>query len=103
MFPSREEPFGNVVVEAWAYGVPWLPRPAGPGLARANGEDAILVPVDDPDALAYGIREVLGSKELASIAWLRMVASGSNSEFSEQEVIGKYLDMFERVRPKGQT
>ena len=101
VFPSREEPFGNVVVEAWAYGVPLVAAAStGPAWLARDGEDAILVPVDDVDALASGIREVLGSKDLAEA----LVANGRKrieSEFSEPIVIRQYLDMFARVRRKG--
>jgi glycosyltransferase involved in cell wall biosynthesis len=103
VFPSRDEPFGNVVVEAWGYGVPLVAAAStGPSFLARNGEDAILVPVDDAEALAAGIRQVLASKELAN----RLVESGRkriDQEFSEEVVIRQYLDMFERVRPKGRA
>ncbi|MBV9062837.1 MAG: glycosyltransferase [Alphaproteobacteria bacterium] len=101
-FPSRQEPFGNVVVEAWAYGVPLVAAAStGPAWLARNGEDAILVPIDDADALAGGIRTVLASKETAA----RLVENGRKrveGEFCERAVIGQYLEMFERVGPKGQ-
>jgi glycosyltransferase involved in cell wall biosynthesis len=88
------------VVEAWAYGTPLVAAAStGPAWLARNGEDAILVPVNDADALASGIREVLGSKALAD----RLVANGRKrieSEFSESIVIGQYVDMLERVRRK---
>jgi glycosyltransferase involved in cell wall biosynthesis len=100
VFPSREEPFGNVVVEAWAYGAPLVAAAStGPAWLARNGEDAVLVPVDNPEALARGIRDVLASKSLAS----RLVENGRKrveSEFSEDVVIGQYRDMFEQVRRK---
>ncbi len=103
VFPSREEPFGNVVVEAWAYGTPLVAAAStGPAFLTRPGEDAILVPVDDVAALAAGIRDVLGSKELAA----RLTANGRarvESEFSEKAVIGQYMRMFEQVRPKGRS
>ena len=100
VFPSREEPFGNVVVEAWAYGAPLVAAAStGPAWLARNGEEALLVPVDNAQALAQGIRDVLASKDLAN----RLVENGRKrieTEFSENVVIGRYLDMFERVRPK---
>ncbi len=100
VFPSREEPFGNVVVEAWAYGAPLVTAAStGPAWLARNGEDAILVPVDDAEALATGIRTVLSDKVLAA----KLVASGRQriaSEFSEETVIGEYTGVFEQVRPR---
>lgn len=101
VFPSREEPFGNVVVEAWAYGAPLVAAAStGPAWLARSGEDAMLVPVDDDAALADGIRAVLSSPELS----LKLVENGlrrAQSEFSEEAVIGKYIEMFEQVRAKG--
>jgi glycosyltransferase involved in cell wall biosynthesis len=100
VFPSREEPFGNVVVEAWAYGAPLVAAAStGPAWLTRNGEDAVLVPVDNPEALARGIRDILASKDLAG----RLAENGRKrieTEFSEQVVIGQYADMFEQVRRK---
>jgi len=43
VYPSREEPFGNVVVEAWSCGVPLVTAASiGPTWLVKDGEDAIL-------------------------------------------------------------
>ncbi len=101
VFPSREEPFGSVVVEAWAYGVPLVTAASkGPAWLVHPNEDAVLVPVDDEIALAEGIRGVLSSKTFAR----QLVANGRRriaAEFSEDSVIGQYASMFEQVRPRG--
>lgn len=100
VFPSREEPFGNVVVEAWAYGAPLVAAAStGPAWLARNDEDAILVPVDDAEALAAGIRTVLSDKGLAA----KLVAKGRERvalEFSEETVVGEYIRVFEQVRPR---
>ncbi len=60
VYPSREEPFGNVVVEAWSCGVPLIAtRTPGPSWLIRDNEDAILAPVDDVAALAEAIRILL--------------------------------------------
>jgi glycosyltransferase involved in cell wall biosynthesis len=101
VYPSREEPFGNVVVEAWGYGVPLVTTAStGPAWLVRNGEDAVMTPVDDPRALAEGIRAVLQSPEYAA----RLVRNGGariDAEFSEAAIVARYLDMFEAVRRKG--
>jgi glycosyltransferase involved in cell wall biosynthesis len=100
VYPSREEPFGNVVVEAWGYGVPLVTTASrGPAWLVRDGEDAILTPVDDEAALADGIRAVIASPELGE----RLARNGRNrieKEFSERAIIRRYIDLFEAVRPK---
>jgi glycosyltransferase involved in cell wall biosynthesis len=98
VYPSREEPFGNVVVEAWSCGVPIVTTAStGPRWLTRNNEDAIVTPVDNVEAFAAGIRQVLGSKALAE----RLVAAGHRrvaEEFSEDAVVRQYIALFEKVR-----
>ena len=98
VYPSREEPFGNVVVEAWSCGVPIVTTAStGPLWVTRNNEDAIVTPVDDVDAFAAGIRQVIASKVLAA----RLVAGGRRrltEEFSEDAIIAQYINLFEKVR-----
>lgn len=100
VYPSREEPFGNVVVEAWSCGMPLITTAStGPRWLVRNGKDALMTPVDDVEALAAGIRRLLASPELrASLAAAghRRVAE----EFSEPAIIARYIDLFERVTGK---
>jgi glycosyltransferase involved in cell wall biosynthesis len=98
VYPSREEPFGNVVVEAWSCGVPIVTTGStGPAWLARNNEDAIVTPVDDVDAFAAGIRQVIGSKALAA----HLVASGRRrvaEELSEDAIVGRYMTLFEKIR-----
>ncbi|GLW62069.1 glycosyl transferase [Actinomadura rubrobrunea] len=58
--PSRVEPFGNVAVEAMLAGRPVVAS-ATQGLVEivTDGENGVLVPPDDPAALADGIARLL--------------------------------------------
>jgi glycosyltransferase involved in cell wall biosynthesis len=65
VFPSREEPLGNVVIQAWVYGLPVIAsRAVGPANLIRAGEDGLLVPVEDSHALAAGIRRLLDDAAL---------------------------------------
>jgi glycosyltransferase involved in cell wall biosynthesis len=98
VYPSREEPFGNVVVEAWSVGAPIVTTAsAGPKWLARHGEDALVTPVGDPQALAEAIRMVLDSKPLAR----RLVEGGRKrvaEQFSESAIVGRYIDLFDSVR-----
>jgi glycosyltransferase involved in cell wall biosynthesis len=54
VMPSRFEGLPNAMVEALACGLPVVATQA-PGMAEAVGEAALLVPVNDPSALAQAI------------------------------------------------
>jgi len=100
VFPSRWEPNGTVVVEAWAHGVPLVTTAsAGPAWITRNGEDALVVPVDDHEALAKAMSDVIASPQLAR----RLVENGAKrvaAEFSEAAVVRQYIEMFEKVRAR---
>ena len=64
--PSRQEPLGNVVVEGWSAGKPVVAADApGPRELVQSGEDGILVPREDAEALATALGTVLGAPLLA--------------------------------------
>ncbi|CAK0751198.1 Glycosyltransferase [uncultured Gammaproteobacteria bacterium] len=65
VLPSRYEPFGTVVVEAWAAGVPLVAcAAAGPKAHVNDGVDGLVVPIDDVAALAAALRRVIDDSEL---------------------------------------
>jgi glycosyltransferase involved in cell wall biosynthesis len=96
--PSRHEPLGNVVIEAWAQGVPVIAADSmGPGTLIEQMETGILVPVDDAKTMANAIRTVLADENLAE----RIARQGHQTyldNFTEEIVVKQYLDFFESVR-----
>ncbi|MDD3446871.1 MAG: glycosyltransferase, partial [Zavarzinia sp.] len=98
--PSRHEPFGNVIAEAWAAGRPVIAAAAsGPKLMVRQEEDGLLVPVDDVPALATAIARLDADRLLAA----RLAAAGRvryEAEFSEPSVVRQWLDFFTRISGK---
>ena len=95
--PSRHEPLGNVVLEAWSAGCPVLATDcAGPRELINPGADGLLVPSDDPAALAactsLFLREPARAAALAKAGRQRFLA-----EFAEAPVIGRWLRFLETV------
>ncbi len=90
VFPSRYEPLGNVVIQAWAHGLPVVAAASqGPAALIRDGEDGLLVPVDDADALAASVRRLLDDPMLR----IRLVQKGADrveAEFSEAAVVAQW-------------
>ncbi len=95
--PSRHEPLGNVVIEAWAQGLPVIAADSmGPGTLIEHMDSGVLVPVDDANGLAHAIRGVIEDPNLADhIA--RRGRQVYEQRFTEQQVVARYLDFFQSV------
>jgi len=65
VLPSRWEPFGTVMLEAWAAGTPLIAAASqGPSALIDDGGNGLLVPVDDAPALVAAIRRVMADPAL---------------------------------------
>lgn len=65
LLPSRYEPFGTVILDAWCMGAPLVACESdGPSAYIRNGENGMLVPADNPPALAAAIAAVLENEAL---------------------------------------
>ena len=94
LFPSRYEPLGNVVIQAWAHGLPVVAAESqGPRALIEPGRDGLLVPIDDPEALAAEASRLLSDEALR----LRLVQRGARRvelEFSEAAVVSQWKALF---------
>jgi glycosyltransferase involved in cell wall biosynthesis len=92
--PSRHEPLGNVVIEAWAHGRPVVAAAsAGPRQLIRDGETGLLVPVDDATALARAIASIAHDRARGA----ELAAAGRaayEAEFTEAAVVQRYLSFF---------
>jgi len=102
VIPSRSEPFGNVVVEAWVSGCPLVAtRSEGPGLIVTDGVDGLLVPLEDPSALAAAIQRLIEDPALRA----RLVQNGRQTHhttYSEEAVCRQYVALFHKMRAEKQ-
>lgn len=92
----RGESFGVVLIEAMAASTAVVASelPGYANVARA-GRDALLVPPDDPAALAGALRRVLADDELSG----RLVRSGElrAAEFSMARLAETYVGLYEQM------
>jgi len=95
---SRHEPLGNVVIEAWAAGVPVVAAAsAGPKELIKDFESGLLVPVESADALAKAMQKLADSDDLRD----KLAANGRaafEAEFSEARVVALYKEFLEKVK-----
>lgn len=95
--PSRHEPLGNTVIEAWAQYTPVVAADSyGPGTLITHLESGLLVPIDDPLTMSKAIRNVLEDPALAS----RLVENGRaayEANFTEEIVTAQYLEFFQKA------
>ena len=94
---SRHEPLGNMVLEAFSSARPVLAaRAEGPTELIRDGVDGILVPLEDPAALAEAARNMLADPALAR----SLAAAGRRrftTEFSEATVTAAWLRLLDQV------
>jgi glycosyltransferase involved in cell wall biosynthesis len=94
LFPSRFEPLGNVVIQSWAHGLPVVAAAAkGPAALIHDQEDGLLVPVDDPEALAAGVIALLDDPMMR----IRLIQNGHarvEAEFGEAAVVAEWRALF---------
>lgn len=95
--PSRHEPLGNVVIEAWAQGIPVIAAASeGPTQLIEDDIDGVLVPINNATALSNAINRVLDDRVLAS----HIAAAGRQAyeeQFTEAAVVARYVEFFRKV------
>jgi glycosyltransferase involved in cell wall biosynthesis len=94
VLPSRAESLGMVLVEALACGTPVVATRCGGPEDIVTDEVGKLVPVEDPDALADAIGEVIDQQGRYEPAKLRAYALAS---FGIDEVVSRHASIYERA------
>ncbi len=98
VFPSRFEPLGNVILEAWAMKTPLVSAASqGPGWLVEHETNGLLFPVDDHKACAKEINRLIQDKGTLRD---RIVDNGFQ-KFHEQHsmaiILNQYKDLFQKV------
>ena len=97
VLPSRYEPFGTVILEAWAARTPLVAcASAGPAAHVEDGVTGLLSPVDDAAALRANLRRVLDDKPLAE----QLIAQGHAAylkTYTREAVTRQWLAYYRRI------
>jgi glycosyltransferase involved in cell wall biosynthesis len=97
VLPSRYEPFGTVILEAWAAGTPLVAaKSAGPAAHVEDGVTGLLVPIDDVAALTEALRKVTED----GILRRALVAQGYAAyikDYTRESVTRQWLALYNSV------
>lgn len=100
VFPSRYEPFGAVVIEAWGAQTPLVvAKAAGPKAYVTHEENKLLVEIDDVNGLAHAINKVIHDKDLCA----RLIKNGKaayDKDFTMAAFHRNVMALYERVLKK---
>ncbi len=93
-FISRFEPFGTVLVQSWAQKTPVVCAKAdGPRQFVRDGEDGLLVEIDDEEQMIAAFQRLRGDKALCA----RLVENGYRrykNEFTKEKCLQAYLEYY---------
>jgi glycosyltransferase involved in cell wall biosynthesis len=100
---SRQEPLGNIVLEAWSAAKPVIAAAAqGPSELISDGKDGVLVPREDAVALAAAIAELSENPDRAAA-----LASAGRAHFAatfaEAPVIAHWRRLLADLQPAGRA
>lgn len=100
--PSRHEPLGNVILEAWTHRVPVLSTcNEGASQLIMPGRNGLLAPIANPVALADGMLRLLSLPPRQRQAMIEAGHATAADEHGEQAVVHAYLGLYRRLSRKG--
>jgi glycosyltransferase involved in cell wall biosynthesis len=97
VLPSRYEPFGTVILEAWAAGTPLVAcRSVGPAAHIENETNGLLVDIGDTQGLANAMRRAANDEELRQ----HLIEHGYatyNRNYTPEAVIQQWLQLYRNL------
>lgn len=93
--PSRHEPLGNVILEAWSHALPVVSTTTdGARELIEDGQTGLLAAPGDPSDLAARITDAIQAIDAQRIALGRAGQAVLAERFSQQAVVSAYLDLY---------
>lgn len=96
--PSREEPLGNVILEAWSHELPVISTKTDGAMELITDEEnGILVDRERPDALSIAMQRLLSNEELRD----SLSVSGKETlrrRHGREEILRSCQDLYNTIR-----
>ncbi|SMM97774.1 Glycosyl transferase, group 1 family protein [uncultured Candidatus Thioglobus sp.] len=94
LMPSRHEPLGNTILEAWQANIPVVStRSEGPNWYMDNEENGILIDIDDLDAAVNAVNKIKTDANFT-----HKIKKGGQLKlseyFSSEKIVEQYIDIF---------
>lgn len=95
LLPSRHEPLGNILLEAWAVGTPSVStRCEGPAWFMRDGVDGLMADVDDAPGIAAALAR-LRADPVAAQGYAAAARERLDQMFSEDAICRDYIRVFQ--------
>ena len=103
LLPSRYEPFGTVILDAWSTNTALIACASdGPRATIIDGDNGLLVPIDDAPALTRSIRSLLDDETLRA----RIAQSGHATylrDFTQEVATRMMLETYQTIQAQSQA
>ena len=95
VMPSRHEPLGNALLEAWQAKVPTVStKSEGPTWFMRDKVDGILTDIDNIGQISSGLQSLIADKNLRDF-YVKNASERLERMFNEEAVVNSYLKVFE--------
>ncbi|OZB74203.1 MAG: glycosyl transferase [Halothiobacillus sp. 14-55-98] len=96
--PSRHEPLGNVILEAWGHGLPVLSTRSDGALELITpDENGVLTPIDEPEPMAAAITSLLNLPKAQLEEFGCAGAAELQRHHSQEAVIAQYAALYRQL------
>lgn len=96
--PSRHEPLGNVILEAWANRVPVVSTRSDGALELIEDErSGLLVDIDQPGEMAQVMQRVLLADQVQRDALVSAGQQTLQGRFSQSVIVDAYRDLYQQL------
>ena len=95
VMPSRHEPLGNALLEAWKAKVPTVStKSEGPTWYMRDKVDGVMTEIDNVDQISSALKSLIEKEELRNF-YVKNASERLEQMFNEKAVVNSYLRIFE--------